>query len=30
LLAASVFHFNEFSIMEVKNYLKANNIDVRI
>jgi len=30
LLAASVFHFNEFSIMDVKNYLKANNIDVRI
>ena len=30
LLAASVFHFNEFSIMEVKNYLKKNNIDVRI
>ena len=30
LLAASVFHFNEFSIMDVKHYLKANNIDVRI
>jgi imidazole glycerol-phosphate synthase subunit HisF len=30
LLAASVFHFNEISIMEVKKYLKNNNIDVRI
>ena len=30
LLAASVFHFNEFSIMDVKNYLKDKNIDVRI
>ena len=30
LLAASVFHFNEFSIMDVKNYLKKNNINVRI
>ena len=28
LLAASVFHFNEFSIMDVKNYLKKNNIEV--
>jgi len=30
LLAASVFHFNEISIMDVKNFLKKNNIDVRI
>ena len=30
LLAASVFHFNEISIMDVKNYLKNNKIDVRI
>ena len=28
LLAASVFHFNEFSIMDVKNYLKEKNIEV--
>jgi cyclase len=30
LLAASVFHFNEFSIMDVKNYLKDKHIEVRI
>ncbi len=30
LLAASVFHFNEFSIMDVKNYLKNNKIEVRV
>ena len=30
LLAASVFHFNEFSIMDVKNYLKKRNIEVRV
>ena len=30
LLAASVFHFNEFSIMDVKNYLNEKNIEVRI
>ena len=30
LLAASVFHFNEFSIMDVKNYLKEKKIEVRI
>ena len=30
LLAASVFHFNEFSVMDVKNYLKKKNIEVRI
>ncbi|MDC6447481.1 imidazole glycerol phosphate synthase subunit HisF [Alphaproteobacteria bacterium] len=30
LLAASVFHFNEFSVMDVKNYLKQNNIEVRV
>ena len=30
LLAASVFHFNEISILEVKQFLKKNNIDVRI
>lgn len=28
-LAASVFHFNEISIRELKQYLKANNINVR-
>ena len=30
LLAASVFHFNEFSIMDVKKYLKQKNLEVRI
>ena len=30
LLAASVFHFNQFSIMDVKKYLKEQNIEVRI
>ena len=30
LLAASVFHFNEISIMDVKEYLKKNNIEVRL
>ncbi len=30
LLAASVFHFNEISIMDVKEYLKKNNINVRL
>ena len=30
LLAASVFHFNEISIMDVKKFLKNNNINVRI
>ena len=30
MLAASVFHFNEFSVMDVKNYLKKQNIDVRV
>ncbi len=30
LLAASVFHFNEFSIMDVKKYLKEKKIEVRI
>ena len=30
LLAASVFHFNEISIMEVKEFLKTNNIAVRL
>ena len=29
LLAASVFHFNEISIKEVKNYLKEKNISIR-
>ena len=29
LLAASVFHFNEISILGVKEFLKKNNIDVR-
>ena len=30
LLAASVFHFNEISIMEVKDFLKTKNIAVRL
>ncbi len=30
VLAASLFHFNEISIGELKNYLKKNNISVRI
>ena len=30
LLAASVFHFAEFSIKEVKTFLNNNNIPVRI
>jgi cyclase len=30
LLAASVFHFNEFSIMDVKKYLKKNKIEIRL
>ena len=30
LLAASVFHFGEFSISEVKKYLKKENIEVRL
>ncbi len=30
LLAASVFHFNEISIKNVKDFLKKNNIDVRL
>ena len=30
LLAASVFHFNEFSISDVKEYLKNENIEVRL
>ncbi len=30
LLAASVFHFNEISIMQVKEFLKKNNIEVRL
>ncbi len=30
LLAASVFHFNEISIKEVKNYLISKNINVRL
>ena len=29
LLAASVFHFNEISIKEVKKYLKNKNINIR-
>ena len=29
LLAASVFHFNEISIKEVKKYLKYKNINIR-
>lgn len=29
-LAASIFHYREFSIAEVKNYLKDKNIEVRI
>ena len=30
LLAASVFHFNEISIKEVKDYLLKKNIEVRV
>ena len=30
LLAASVFHFNEFSVMDVKKYLQKHNIEVRV
>ena len=30
LLAASVFHFNEFSIKEVKHFLSDRNIEVRL
>ena len=30
LLAASVFHFNEFSISEVKEYLRKEGIKVRL
>ena len=30
LLAASVFHFNELSISDVKEYLKNENIEVRL
>ena len=30
LLAASVFHFNEFSIKDVKKYLNSKNISVRL
>ena len=30
LLAASVFHFNEISIKEVKEYLLSKNIEVRL
>ena len=30
LLAASVFHFNIYSISEVKSYLKNQNIEVRL
>ena len=30
LLAASIFHFAEFSISEVKEYLKKENINIRL
>ena len=30
VLAASVFHFKELTIKQVKNYLKSKNINVRI
>ena len=30
VLAASIFHFGEFSIKEVKEYLKSKNISVRL
>ena len=30
LLAASVFHYKEFSIAEVKKYLNSNGVNVRI
>lgn len=29
-LAASIFHFNEYSILEVKKYLRKNGVEVRI
>ncbi|MEE1337341.1 MAG: imidazole glycerol phosphate synthase subunit HisF, partial [Muribaculaceae bacterium] len=29
-LAASVFHFNEIGIRDLKEYLKQNNINVRL
>ena len=29
-LAASIFHFNQYSIGEVKEYLKENNVAVRL
>tara|TARA_Y100000310_G_C20698687_1_gene827697 strand:- start:2457 stop:3221 length:765 start_codon:yes stop_codon:yes gene_type:complete len=28
-LAASIFHYNKYSVSEVKNYLKTNNVEVR-
>ena len=30
VLAASIFHFGEFSIKEAKEYLKSKNISVRL
>jgi cyclase len=30
ILAASIFHFNEFSISEVKEFLRKNGVPVRI
>ena len=30
VLAASIFHFGEFSIKQVKDYLKSQNVSVRI
>jgi len=29
-LAASIFHFGEFTIREVKEYMKSKNIEVRL
>lgn len=29
-LAASIFHFNQYSINDVKQYLKENNVPVRL
>jgi cyclase len=30
VLAASIFHFGEFTVRDVKNYLAARNIPVRL
>ena len=30
VLCASIFHYGEYSISEVKNYLKAKGVDIRL